>query len=68
MQKIVKETNSNCKILVASIRDVKEIISLASKGIEAFTINSQIAEQLIECNETSNASITFAKDARFNNF
>ena len=49
MQKILEESGSKCKILVASIRESHEIIELASIGITTFTINSELAEELLKC-------------------
>jgi len=63
MQKILDKTYSNCKILVASIREVNEITDLASHGIRTFTINSKIAESLLTCDSTKKAVIQFQQDA-----
>ena len=63
MQKALKETNSCCKLLVASIREIDDIIYLASKGIDTFTLNTEIAKKLFEIKETNLASSKFEKDA-----
>ena len=63
MGKILKGTSSKCKILVASIRNCREINYLAANGITTFTINSKIAEDLFYSNATLEASRVFEKDS-----
>ena len=64
MQKILDRSKSPCKILVASIRDINEICHLASQGIQSFTINNEIAEDLFECQATFNAEEKFERDVK----
>ena len=62
MQEILKNTNSKCELLVASIRDTREVINLASKGINTFTLNSNISDSFYEVNQTILDSLSFEKD------
>ncbi len=62
MQDMLNGIRSKCKILVASIRNTKEIIHLASNGLQTFTINNKIAEDLFQSNETLNAFEIFEAD------
>jgi len=64
MKNILKGTASKCKILVASIRDYREINYLASNGLSTFTINSKIAEDLFCSNSTMKANEIFEKDSK----
>ena len=64
MKKILQNTKSNCKLLVASVRATQEINNLASNGIETYTINSTIAKELFESKSTQEASERFERDAR----
>ncbi len=66
MQEILYKASSNCKLLIASIRDINEIIDLASYGINVFTINENLAQNLLCCNATFTASDLFEKDAENN--
>ncbi|WP_320666975.1 transaldolase family protein [Prochlorococcus sp. MIT 1307] len=63
MQEILQRTNSNCQILVASLRSISEINHLASQGIKIFTINERLAQDLFNCEETLKASEKFEEDA-----
>ena len=64
MQKILDRTSSKCKVLTASIREIKEINYLASNGISVFTINTKLVENLFDSKLTQQASKTFLKDAK----
>ena len=64
LKKIIDNTSSNCKILVASIRNINEISHLASNGLTTFTINKEIAEEQFMSQETLEASKKFERDAR----
>ena len=63
MNEILKKTSSNCKLLVASIRKTQEITDLACNGVEIFTINSKIAEDIVTSPSTKEASEKFERDA-----
>ena len=64
MQKVLDRTSSKCKVLTASIREIKEINYLACNGISVFTINSKLVENLFDSKLTEQASKTFFKDAK----
>ena len=63
MHKVLERTNSNCRILAASIRKVQEINYLATNGINTFTINEQIADALFKCDQTEKSIRQFQVDA-----
>ncbi|WP_320673985.1 transaldolase family protein [Prochlorococcus sp. MIT 1341] len=63
MQKVLDGLGSTCKLLVASIRNPKEIIELASEGINTFTISHKIAKELYEVSATIIAEQQFNNDA-----
>ena len=62
MQEILDGIESTCQILVASIRDSREICHLASHGIKTFTINSKIAEDLFKSESTLKALKEFQQN------
>ena len=64
MQKALKSLSSNCKILVASIRNTTEIIQLASNGLKNFTINQKVAYELLNSEATIKAAEVFEEDAK----
>ncbi len=65
MQEIISSQESNCNLLIASIREVADITFLASKGINTFTINHSTAEKLIHAKNTILAAKEFNKHASF---
>ncbi len=64
MQEILNGTNSNCKLLVASLRDLNEITKLASQGVDVFTINPELALKIFNSPDSDKASSQFNKDAK----
>ena len=64
MNKILKGVESNCEILVASIRSVKDINRLSSTGLKYFTINPKIAISIFKNKTTENAALVFEDDAK----
>ena len=66
MKRVLDGINSNCKLLVASIKNELEICNLASKGIDTFTINSYITQELFESGETDKAAMVFESDRSSN--
>ncbi len=62
MHKALKGIESNCKLLVASIRESNQLNYLASHGISNFTINKSIAEKLFQVEATNKASEIFNLD------
>ncbi len=64
MQKILNNLDSNCTILVASVRDKNEIIQLLSEGLNTFTIQPLVAKKLIDISETLQATELFQNDSK----
>lgn len=46
MQRILAATGSRTRLLVASLRSVREVVELAEGGVEAFTISPALAAEL----------------------
>ncbi len=65
MQKTLSGLNSSTKLLVASIKNVNEIINLSTNKINTFTINSQIAHDLFNAKDTIFDAKRFAEDSNF---
>ncbi len=63
MQKTLKGSESNCQLLVASIRNKSEITRLSHQGINNFTIRKEIAQDLFNVKATIEAADLFEKDA-----
>ena len=63
MKKILKATNSTCKLLVASIRECSQIEQLAAKGIDTFTINKITMKDIFKSKSTDDAFLNFNKAA-----
>ena len=64
MNQTIKLLNSDCKILVASIRDIQEIFALLPSGINTFSISPNIAMDLLNSPSSIEASDQFNKDAK----
>ncbi len=64
MNQTIKLLNSDCKILVASIRDIQEIFALLPSGINTFSISPNIAMDLLNSPSSIEASNQFNKDAK----
>ena len=63
MQKILKGSESNCQLLVASIRNKSEITRLAHQAINNFTIRKEIAQDFFNVKATIEVADLFEKDA-----
>ncbi len=63
MQTILSALDSSCSLLVASIRDCREIAHLAKHGVKTFTIRSNIALDLFNVESTILAAKKFQEDA-----
>lgn len=59
MQQIVGGVKSDMRLLVASIKDVKQITGLAARGVEAFAIPVPIIEKLFQDDDTEKAAADF---------
>ena len=62
MQEILRATGSSTKILLASIRDVPSMVTLARTGVRYFTMGPLVAEQFFT-DELTAAAITTFEDA-----
>nr|WP_290225134.1 transaldolase family protein [Trichocoleus desertorum] len=63
MQRSLAGTNSNTRLLVASIRSVDDITFLASHGLDTFTFSPAIAAALFEVAATEQAATDFEQAA-----
>ena len=61
MHSILSATNSNTKILLASVRDIDSIVRMSQIGINHFTISTQLAKDILN-DEASNAAINVFND------
>jgi len=59
MQEILTATGSQTRVLLASVRDVTAIVSLARRGIQHFTMAPPVADQLFADELTAEAVRTF---------
>lgn len=59
MQCIVDATESDLRVLVASVRDVGEVARLAAAGIDTFTLSPQVVEQMFAESLTNKAADDF---------
>ncbi len=67
MKRMLEDLESDCKILVASIKKVEELICLTKEGLNTFTINTDLATELFNVNSTIDAAKKFEKDAKMLN-
>lgn len=63
MQQALNGVSSDMKLLVASIRDVEDIVFLARQGLDTFTVSDAIATQLFDVEVTLQAAETFEQAA-----
>ena len=59
MKDLERHSTNRCKILVASIRSVEQMMILAAQGHEYFTISPAIAGELVNSDLTVNAVSEF---------
>ena len=64
MQKCLIGLKSSCKLLVASLRSLSEIIYLAKEGVDTFTINPSLAKDMYDVPKTIEAVRVFENDSR----
>ncbi len=67
MKRILDKTNSSCKLLIASIREVSEIEYLISQGLRTFAISPNIAKSIFNVPATSKAALDFERDSQQEN-
>jgi transaldolase len=59
MQQIVTGVQSDMRLLVASIKDVEQITTLAASGVNSFAIPLPIIEKLLQDDDTDKAAADF---------
>jgi len=59
MKEIVSQMTSPLKLLVASIRQIEDLVTLARNGLDTFTILPSLIEELLENELTQEAIISF---------
>lgn len=59
MQRIVEASDSDMRVLVASIRQASELAELAAEGLDTFTFSPAVAAQLFNDSLTINAAAEF---------
>ena len=65
MQQALNGVDSSTKLLVASIRSVDDITSLATHGLDTFTLSPTITEQLFKIGATQKAALVFEQAAHW---
>lgn len=50
---------SNTRVLVASLRSAEQVVSLAARGFDSFTMAPAVAEQLLSCDASLQATAEF---------
>ena len=63
MQQVLTGLKSDCKLLVASLRKSEELTHLAAKGVNTFTINKDLAQDIFEVSATKEAANQFEIDS-----
>jgi transaldolase len=63
MQQALNGVGSSMKLLVASIRDLEDLVFLARQGLNTFTVSDAIATQLFDVEATTQAAETFEQAA-----
>lgn len=64
MQRGLNGVKSSTKLLVASIRSIKDITALTQQSLDTFTVSPVIAEQLFQVDATIDAALAFEKAAQ----
>ncbi|NET09488.1 MAG: transaldolase [Merismopedia sp. SIO2A8] len=63
MHHILQRTHSSTRLLVASIRSISDIVTLAAEGLDTFTISPAIATALFQVDATLTATADFERAA-----
>ena len=63
MQEVVEGMDAETRILVASIRDVKSMVTLATSGLDTFTFSPEVARALFDEPLTDAAAAAFEEAA-----
>jgi TalC/MipB family fructose-6-phosphate aldolase len=64
MHEVLTATHSTTKVLVASIRNVADVVSLARHGVDCFTMAPAVAEEFFADAATAEAARTFEDAVR----
>ncbi len=64
MHEVLAATGSRTKVLLASVRDLPSMVSLARRGVDCFTMGPAIADQLFADELTAAAVETFEQAVR----
>lgn len=64
MQAILRNTMSNTRLLVASLRTAAEVVSLATAGLDTLTFGAPVAADLLKENLTDAATADFQRAAQ----
>jgi TalC/MipB family fructose-6-phosphate aldolase len=64
MQEVLAATGSTTKVLLASIRSVADVVTLARHGVDCFTMAPAVAEQFFTDPTTAEAARTFEQAIR----
>lgn len=59
MGRIIRETNSSLQLVVASIRQVEDLVNLASRGITCFTLQPKLLQTIYQNDLTDKAVQAF---------
>ncbi len=65
MQEIIDVTESSLQLLVASIRQIDDVVTLAQHGVSSFTLSPERVEDLLKNNLTQRAAESFENDAKW---
>ena len=64
MQQALTGVKSPTRLLTASIRDIEDIVALATQGVDTFTFSAKIATAFFDVPATETATADFARAAR----
>jgi transaldolase len=64
MHEVLVATGSTTKVLLASIRNVPDVVALARHGVDCFTMPPAVAEQFFTDPTTAEAARTFEDAVR----
>lgn len=65
MQEIIDRAESSLYLLVASIRQVEDVVTLAKHGVSCFTLSPKIVNELLRNDLSQKATDAFEIDARW---
>ncbi len=65
MQKIINTTKSPLRLLVASIRQIDDVVTLAQHGVHSFALPPERIDELLKNRLTQRAAESFENDAKW---